>query len=65
MTQDKDFTDQDDSTAELHRRLNIMLPGTFLREYMGWTSEALEVVRTRTWQDLETKTPIFAGILRW
>lgn len=54
MTQDKDFTDQDDSTAELHRRLNIMLPGTFLREYMGWTSEALEVVRTRTWQDLET-----------
>jgi predicted nucleic acid-binding protein len=53
VTQDKDFTDEDESTAELHQRLNIMLPGTFLREHMGWTSEALEVVRTRTWQDFE------------
>lgn len=53
VTQDRDFTDHDESTAELHRRLSIMLPGTFLREYMGWASEALEAIRYRTWQDIE------------
>lgn len=53
VTQDKDFTNENEGTAELHRRLNIMLPGTFLREHMGWTSEALEAIRNRTWRDLE------------
>lgn len=53
ITQDKDFTARDESTTELHRRLNIMLPGTFLREHMGWSSEKLEAIRTRTWRDLE------------
>ena len=53
VTQDKDFTDKDESTTELRRRLTIMLPGTFLREHMGWTGEVLDVVRTRTWQDFE------------
>jgi putative PIN family toxin of toxin-antitoxin system len=53
VTQDKDFTDRGADTEELHRRLNIILPGTFLREHMGWTSEALEAIRRRTWQDLE------------
>lgn len=53
VTQDRDFTDEDESTTELHRRLNILLPGTFLREQMGWTSDQLEVIRSRTWQDFE------------
>jgi predicted nucleic acid-binding protein len=52
VTQDRDFTDRDKSTKELHRKLTILLPGTFLREHMGWTSEALEAIRTRTWDDL-------------
>ncbi|MCZ7539414.1 MAG: PIN domain-containing protein [Anaerolineae bacterium] len=52
ITQDRDFTDEAESTQELHRRLTIVLPGTFLREYMGWTSEELEALRNRTWQDL-------------
>lgn len=51
ITQDKDFTDRDESTTELHQRLKIILPGTFLREHLGWTSEALEAIRTRTWAD--------------
>jgi predicted nucleic acid-binding protein len=51
ITQDRDFTDEAESTQELHQRLTIVLPGTFLREYMGWTSEELEALRTRTWQD--------------
>lgn len=53
VTQDKDFTDKDETTAALHRQLKILLPGTFLREHMGWTSEALESIRSRTWHDLE------------
>lgn len=51
VTQDKDFTDKDESTAKLHRRLNVMLPGTFLKEHMGWTDVELEAARSRTWQD--------------
>ena len=52
ITQDKDFTDQDKTTEKLHQRLNIILPGTFLREHMGWTSEELEAIRHRNWDDL-------------
>jgi predicted nucleic acid-binding protein len=51
LTRDRDFTDRDETTRELHQRLNILLPGTFLRQYMGWTSEALEAIRHRTWGD--------------
>lgn len=47
---DKDLTDQNEP---IHHWLKILLPGTFLREYMGWTSEQLEVIRKRNWKDLE------------
>lgn len=53
ITQDKDLTAQDESTETLRKLLNILLPGTFLREQMGWTSEQLETIRKRTWADLE------------
>jgi len=53
ITQDKDFTDRDESTTKLHEKLNVMLPGTFLREHMSWTSEALEAIRNRNWEDIE------------
>jgi len=53
VTQDRDFTDRNESNAELHAKLKIILPSTFLREHMGWTSEALETVRNRTWRDLQ------------
>jgi predicted nucleic acid-binding protein len=53
ISRDNDFTDQHESTRELHEKLNIILPGTFLREYMGWTSEELEAIRERTWDDLK------------
>ena len=52
VTQDRDFTDQDESTIRLREMLNILLPGTFLREHMGWTSDALEAIRERKWSDL-------------
>lgn len=52
VTSDRDFTDRDESTEKLHQRLTILLPGTFLREHMGWTSEELEAARNRSWRDL-------------
>jgi putative PIN family toxin of toxin-antitoxin system len=52
VTQDKDLTALDDSTKKLRDALAIVLPGTFLRESMGWTSEALETIRNRKWGDL-------------
>lgn len=42
ISQDKDITD---TTQPVHEKLKIILPGTFLREHMGWTSEELEQVR--------------------
>ena len=53
VSEDKDFTTQDESTAQLRRHLKIMLPGTFLREVMGWSSEQLEAIRGRKWGDLD------------
>lgn len=52
VSSDKDLTAEDESTAALHKQLKIVLPGTFLREYMGWTSEQLEAIRRREWADL-------------
>jgi predicted nucleic acid-binding protein len=52
ISADKDFTVQDESTAELRRHVKILLSGTFLREVMGWTSEQLEAIRHRKWSDM-------------
>jgi predicted nucleic acid-binding protein len=53
ISEDKDFTARDRTTAKLHQELTVMLSGTFLRHVMGWTGEELEAVRDRTWMDLE------------
>lgn len=50
VTQDKDLTDP---AAPIHQHIKVLLPGTFLREHMGWTSEALEAIRKRNWADME------------
>lgn len=52
VSEDKDLTVRDESTAELRRLLPVYLSGTFLREMMGWSTEQLERVRGRTWQNL-------------
>jgi len=56
VSEDKDFTVQDETTVELHRRMKVMLSGTFLREVMGWTSEELEAIRHRKWSDMPEET---------
>ena len=52
VTNDRDLTVQDDTTFRFHRQVQVLLPAVFLRDWMGWTSEALERVRQRTWKDL-------------
>ncbi len=52
VSEDKDLTVQDETTAELRRHLKVLLSGTFLREVMGWTSDDLESIRHRKWADL-------------
>lgn len=49
ISQDTDLTSPD---QPVHQLIKIMLPGTFLREKMGWTSDSLEEIRHRTWTDL-------------
>ena len=53
ISEDKDFTVQDESTAELRKQIKVILSGTFLREVMGWTSEELEAIRHRWWSEIE------------
>lgn len=49
---DRDFTDPDATSDELRQRLRIMLPAVFLRSLMGWTSDELESIRNRRWNEL-------------
>ena len=58
VSEDKDLTARDETTAKLRKRLKVLLSGTFLREVMGWTSEQLEQVRGRSWRDLEAAEEI-------
>ena len=52
ISEDKDFTVQDETTRELRNHLKIRLTGTFLREVMGWSSEELEEIHKRTWDNM-------------
>jgi putative PIN family toxin of toxin-antitoxin system len=58
ITQDKDFFDEHESTKQVKERLNVIVPGAFLRNYMSWTSEALENIRKRTWQDFVSELDV-------
>jgi len=53
VTQDKDFTDRRDDIKQVQEMLNIIIPGTFLLKYMGWTSIQLEAIKKRTWFDMK------------
>jgi len=52
VTSDRDFTEPTATAERFRRRVRVMLPAVFLREVIGWSSEALEQVRNRTWTDL-------------
>src|SRR5690606_11108044 len=48
---DRDFTDPGALAERFSRDVKIMLPAVFLRYVLGWSPEALDVVRSRTWYD--------------
>jgi predicted nucleic acid-binding protein len=52
VTNDKDLTAQDETTAVLRRKIQPITVGRFLREVMSWKSEELERIRKRNWSDL-------------
>lgn len=54
ISQDKDLTEPNE---RLHQQLKVILPGAFLRHHMGWTTEALEAIRSRTWKELSDADP--------
>ncbi len=50
ITYDKDFTEEHESTEKVRQALpGIILPPVFLRDVMGWDSEALEAIRDWNW----------------
>jgi len=52
VTNDKDLTAEDETTAALRQRIRPIIVGKFLHEVMSWSSEELERIRKRTWSDL-------------
>ena len=52
VSNDTDFTDEDETTALLRRKMNPISIGRFLHEVMGWRSSDLEKIRNRNWSDL-------------
>ena len=53
VSEDKDLSAQDETTSELRHHIKVFIAGTFLRDIMGWTSEELEKIRHRTWDDMD------------
>ncbi|MEO6196796.1 MAG: hypothetical protein ABIP58_01680 [Dehalococcoidia bacterium] len=52
VTNDRDFTDPGATADRFRRRVRIMLVAPFLKDVLGWSSEALEEIRNRSWSDL-------------
>jgi hypothetical protein len=52
VSNDRDFTEPDDTAQRFQARIRVMLPVGFLRDVLGRTSEALEAIRHRGWEDL-------------
>jgi predicted nucleic acid-binding protein len=51
VSMDRDFTEGASTT--FRQAVTVDLPAAFLRHRLRWTSERIETVRTRTWEDLE------------
>jgi hypothetical protein len=55
VTNDRDFTDPDATAERFRQRVHVMLAAVFLRDVLGWAPEALESIRSRTWEDVVSK----------
>ncbi|MDE3076658.1 MAG: type II toxin-antitoxin system VapC family toxin [Chloroflexota bacterium] len=52
VTNDRDFSEPTATAPRFREQVRIMLPAVFLRDVLGWSSDALEAIRHRTWEDL-------------
>ena len=52
VTNDRDSTAPGATADRLNDRVRIMLAAVFLRDVLGWSSESLEAIRARRWEDL-------------
>jgi len=52
VTNDRDFSEPTATAPRFREQVRILLPAVFLRDVLGWSSEGLETIRNRTWQDL-------------
>ncbi|MGH9381773.1 MAG: hypothetical protein ACRD2Z_14330 [Thermoanaerobaculia bacterium] len=52
VTNDRDFTEDGAVAERFSERVRSMLPAVFLGDVLGWRDEALETIRSRTWEDL-------------
>jgi predicted nucleic acid-binding protein len=48
VSEDKHFTVRTEQTEPFHRKVRVLIAGTFLREVMGWTGEQLDQAKQRT-----------------
>ena len=56
VTSDRDFTDPGATAERFRERVRVTLPAVFLRDILGWSSEALEAIRKRMWEDLTSES---------
>ena len=61
VTNDRDFTDPGATAERFSRQVQTMLAAVFLRNVLGWSSEALEGIRNRNWDDVITDTDLRPG----
>jgi predicted nucleic acid-binding protein len=47
VSEDKHFTIANESSAQFHQKVRVMISGTFLREVMGWSGDRLDQVKKR------------------
>jgi predicted nucleic acid-binding protein len=53
VTYDDDFTSNDETAEKVREAIpGIILPPVFLRDVLGWTSEQLEQIRARNWEEI-------------
>ena len=57
VSSDRDFTEPTATAPRFRSRIRVLLPAIFLRDVLGWSSEALEEIRNRTWADLVGEIP--------
>lgn len=61
VSSDRDFTDPDATAERFRRQVHVVLPAVFLRDVLGWSPEALETIRNRTWEDLVERPQTASG----